>query len=159
LLICENGKKTLFLNYCKIKEQKRFMTQSGNSEAVTEGIRVEVYPEFIPEQSVPAENKYVFAYKVVITNESRRKAKLVSRRWVIINADGDREDVEGPGVVGYTPELEPGESFEYTSFCPLNTSWGTMEGSFSMIDESGEEFDVQIARFYLFDPALVQSEG
>jgi ApaG protein len=135
------------------------MTQSGSSEAVTEGIRVEVYPEFIPEQSFPTENKYVFAYKVVITNERKRKAKLVSRHWVIINADGDREDVDGSGVVGYTPELEPGESFEYTSFCPLNTNWGTMEGSFSMMDDSGEPFDVQIARFYLFDPALVQSEG
>jgi ApaG protein len=135
------------------------MTQSGSSEAVTEGIRVEVYPEFIPEQSIPTENKYVFAYKVVITNESRRRTKLVSRRWVIINSEGDREDVEGPGVVGYTPDLEPGESFEYTSFCPLNTNWGTMEGSFSMVDDNGEPFDVQIARFYLFDPALVQSEG
>jgi ApaG protein len=135
------------------------MTQSGNSEAVTEGIRVEVYPEFIPEQSIPTENKFVFAYKVVITNESSRSTKLVSRHWVIINSDGDTEDVEGPGVVGYTPELESGESFEYTSFCPLNTSWGTMEGSFRMIAENGEEFDVQIARFYLFDPALVQSES
>ena len=135
------------------------MAQSGSSEAVTEGIRVEVIPEFIPEQSIQSENKFVFAYKVVITNESSRRVKLVSRRWVIINADGDREDVEGPGVVGYTPELEPGESFEYTSFCPLNTGWGTMEGSYSMVAENGEEFNVDVARFYLFDPALVQSEG
>jgi ApaG protein len=134
------------------------MSQSGNSEAVTEGIRVEVSPEFIPEQSIPAENKFVFAYKVVITNESSGKVKLLSRRWIIINADGDREDVEGPGVVGYTPELEPGESFEYTSFCPLNTGWGTMEGTYQMVRENGETFDAEIARFYLFDPALVQSE-
>jgi len=134
------------------------MTQPGNSEAVTEGIRVEVYPEFIPEQSSPEESKYVFAYRIVITNESDKWAKLLSRHWIIINADGDREDVEGPGVVGYTPELEPGESFEYTSFCPLNTNWGTMEGSFKMILKNGETFDALIARFYLFDPALVQSE-
>ena len=134
------------------------MTQPGNSEAVTEGIRVEVYPEFIPEQSSPEEGKYVFAYRVVITNESDKWAKLLSRHWIIINADGDREDVDGPGVVGYTPELEPGESFEYTSFCPLNTNWGTMEGSFKMILKNGETFDALIARFYLFDPALVQSE-
>jgi ApaG protein len=134
------------------------MSQSGNSEAITEGIRVEVSPEFISEQSIPAENKFVFAYKVVITNESSGKVKLLSRHWVIINADGDREDVEGPGVVGYTPELEPGESFEYTSFCPLNTNWGTMEGSYRMVKEDGESFDADIARFYLFDPALVQSE-
>jgi ApaG protein len=134
------------------------MSQSGNSEAVTEGIRVEVSPEFVTEQSIPAENKFVFAYKVIITNESSGKVKLLSRHWVIINADGDREDVEGPGVVGYTPELEPGESFEYTSFCPLNTNWGTMEGSYHMVKENGEPFDADIARFYLFDPALVQSE-
>lgn len=134
------------------------MSQSGSSEAVTEGIRVEVSPEFIPEQSFPAENKFVFAYKVVITNESSGKVKLLSRHWIIINADGDRDDVEGSGVVGYTPELEPGESFEYTSFCPLNTSWGTMEGTYHMARENGETFDADIARFYLFDPALVQSE-
>jgi ApaG protein len=134
------------------------MANQGNSETTTEGIRVEVYPEFIPEQSAPPENKFVFAYKVVITNESTRKAKLLSRHWIIINADGDREDVKGQGVVGYTPELEPGESFEYTSFCPLNTNWGTMEGTFRMIRENGEEFEAVIARFYLFDPALVQSE-
>jgi ApaG protein len=134
------------------------MNHQGSSEAVTEGIRVEVYPEFIPEQSIPEESKFVFAYRVVITNESDKWAKLLSRRWIIINADGDREDVEGPGVVGYTPELEPGESFEYTSFCPLNTNWGTMEGSFKMILKNGETFDARIARFYLFDPALVQSE-
>ena len=135
------------------------MSNQGNSETITEGIRVEVYPEFIPEQSIPSESKYVFAYKVVITNEGDTRAKLLSRRWIIINADGDREDVDGPGVVGYTPELEPGESFEYTSFCPLNTNWGTMEGSFRMVRDSGEQFDAAIARFYLFDPALVQSEG
>jgi ApaG protein len=134
------------------------MNHQGSSEAVTEGIRVEVYPEFIPEQSIPEESKFVFAYRVVITNESDKWAKLLSRRWIIINADGDREDVEGPGVVGYTPEFEPGESFEYTSFCPLNTNWGTMEGSFKMILKNGETFDARIARFYLFDPALVQSE-
>ena len=135
------------------------MSNQGNSETTTEGIRVEVYPEFIPEQSIPSESKYVFAYKVVITNEGDTRAKLLSRRWIIINADGDREDVDGPGVVGYTPELEPGESFEYTSFCPLNTNWGTMEGSFRMVRDNGEQFDAAIARFYLFDPALVQSEG
>jgi ApaG protein len=134
------------------------MTNQGNSETTTEGIRVEVCPEFIPEQSLPTENKFVFAYKVVITNEGTQRAKLLSRHWIIINADGDREDVKGQGVVGYTPELEPGESFEYTSFCPLNTNWGTMEGTFRMKRDNGEEFDAAIARFYLFDPALVQSE-
>ncbi len=134
------------------------MNHQGNSETVTEGIRVEVYPEYIPEESNPEGNKYVFSYRIVITNEGESWAKLLSRHWIIINADGDREDVEGPGVVGYTPEFEPGESFEYTSFCPLNTNWGTMEGKFKMIRKNGETFEAQIARFYLFDPALVQSQ-
>ena len=121
------------------------MTNHGNSETTTDGIRVEVYPEFIPEQSIPTESKFVFAYKVVITNESQVRAKFLSRYLIIINADGDREDVKGHGVVGYTPELEPGESIEYTSFCHLNKNWGTKEGSFRMIRDNGEEFDADIA--------------
>ena len=131
------------------------MTNSTNSDKITEGIRVQVFPEFISEQSAPEVNKFFFSYKVKIANEGNRWAKLVSRHWIIINADGDREDVRGPGVVGYTPELAPGESFEYTSFCPINTNWGTMEGSYHMIRENGETFDAEIGRFYLFDPALV----
>ncbi len=133
------------------------MDSSGKSEAVTEGIRIEVTPEYIPQQSYPDKKEYLFAYTVVITNEGDKRAKLVSRHWTIINADGDAEEVEGPGVVGYNPELAPGESFEYTSFCPLNTTWGTMEGTFKMVRENGEEFEAKIARFYLFVPELIQS--
>ena len=129
-----------------------------NSEAITRGIKVEVFPEYIPEQSEPDENKFTFAYQVVITNEGESWAKLVSRHWIIIDADGNREDVEGPGVVGYTPELTPGESFEYTSFCTINTNWGTMEGSYQMVREDGSKFTADIKRFYLLYPALVNTE-
>lgn len=134
------------------------MNNNPNSEAITQGIKIQVEPEYVPEQSSPELGKYLFAYRVTLTNEGDKWAKLISRHWIIINADGDREDVEGPGVVGYTPELSPGESFEYTSFCTLNTNWGTMEGTYQMIREDGEMFDAEIARFYLYDPAMVHSE-
>ena len=120
-----------------------------NSDTVTEGIRVQVYPDYIPEQSNPELNRFSFSYRVIITNESDTKVKLLSRHWLIINSDGDLEKTDGPGVVGHTPELEPGESFEYTSFTPINTSWGTMEGSYTMIKDEGEKFEVNIGRFYL----------
>jgi ApaG protein len=133
------------------------MNNNPNSEAITQGIKIQVEPEYVPEQSSPELGKYLFAYRVTLTNEGDKWAKLISRHWIIINADGDREDVDGPGVVGYTPELSPGESFEYTSFCTLNTNWGTMEGSYQMIRENGDLFDADIARFYLYDPAMVSS--
>lgn len=120
-----------------------------SSDTVTEGIRIQVYPDYIPEQSSPEALRFSFSYRVVITNESDAKIKLLLRHWLIINADGDVETAEGPGVVGYTPQIEPGGSFEYTSYCPLNTAWGTMEGSYTMMREDGEKFDVKIGRFYL----------
>jgi ApaG protein len=119
------------------------------SDTTTDGIRIRVYPDYIPEQSSPEALRFSFSYRVVITNESDSKVKLLTRHWLIINADGDQEKAEGPGVVGYTPEIEPGGSFEYSSYCPLNTSWGTMEGSYTMMREDGEKFDVKIGRFYL----------
>lgn len=120
-----------------------------SSEAVTEGVRIQVYPGYVPEQSSPELFRFSFSYRVVITNTGSQKVKLLSRHWLIINSDGDQEKVDGPGVVGYTPELEPGESFEYTSHCPINTPWGTMEGTYSMIKEDGTKFDAEIGRFYL----------
>lgn len=125
------------------------MQKNTGSDTATEGIRVQVYPEYLPEQSSPEQGRFVFSYRIVITNEGDKWAKLVARHWIIINAEGDREDVEGPGVVGFTPELFPGESFEYASSTPLDTSWGTMEGTYSMMREDGEKFDAKIDRFYL----------
>jgi ApaG protein len=119
------------------------------SENVTEGIRVKAEPLYLPEQSEPEQNQFVFTYKITIRNESDSWMKLKSRHWLIIDSDGKREDVYGPGVVGEEPELEPGESYVYSSFCPLTTNFGTMEGSFSMIRRDGEIFEVRVARFYL----------
>jgi len=125
------------------------MTNTISSDTITDGIRVQVFPEYLPEQSSPEIGRFIFAYRVLITNEGSRWAKLLSRRWVIINAEGDSDEVEGPGVVGFVPELHPGESFEYSSSCPLNTNWGTMEGEYSMMREDGGKFRVKVGRFYL----------
>jgi len=122
---------------------------SGQSNVLTEGIRVQVGAKFLPENSDPGNGSYMFSYRVVLTNEGQRPAKLISRRWLIADADNDCREVKGPGVVGMTPDLEPGESFEYMSHCPLATKWGTMEGSYLMRRDDGEEFEAEVGRFML----------
>ncbi len=123
--------------------------QTGHSDATTEGIRVQVGAQYLPDQSDPAAQRFCFAYRVVITNVGDRWAKLRSRHWIIRDADNGLEEVRGPGVVGFEPELAPGESFDYVSGCPLPTEWGTMEGSFQMMREDGERFEAEVARFFL----------
>lgn len=119
------------------------------SEAVTEGIRIVVTPRYLAAESSPDERRYVFAYHVRISNEGDRRAVLRSRHWTIVDAHGHRRNVEGPGVIGEFPDLAPGEHFEYASYCPLETPWGTMEGAYLMERESGEQFDALVKRFYL----------
>ena len=123
--------------------------RQANSDTVTEGIRVQAAAQFIPSDSNPEQKQFIYAYKIVITNEGTRRAKLKSRHWIILDADNHREDVRGPGVVGKTPDLAPGERFEYTSGCPLRTAWGTMEGTYTMEREGGEPFEAVIGRFFL----------
>lgn len=123
------------------------------SEAVTRGVRVRVRPQFLPERSDPAARSFVFGYRIRITNEGPHRCKLLARHWVIVDAVGRREEVRGEGVVGYQPDLKPGEFFEYSSFCPLATNWGTMEGEYTMVLPDGETFAASIARFYLAAPA------
>lgn len=125
------------------------LTSSRGSEAVTHDIRVRVEPHFLPHESQPELGRYFFAYRITIVNEGDRRTRLVSRTWRIVDADGDERDVQGPGVVGEFPDLAPGESFQYVSYCPLETEWGTMEGSFRFEWSDGQAFDVPIARFYL----------
>jgi ApaG protein len=127
----------------------RAPNESGHSETVTDGIRVRVGAQFVPDQSDPDRRHFVFAYRVVLRNEGEHRAKLVSRHWIIRDANNDVREVRGPGVVGKYPDLAPGESFEYVSGCPLATSWGTMEGSYQMQREDGGTFDVHIGRFFL----------
>lgn len=119
------------------------------SERVTQRIRIRVEPAYEPAHSRPGDDRFVFSYRVRISNESERRVQLVDRRWLIIDADGERELVEGEGVVGQQPVLEPGQSHAYSSWCPLPTRWGTMEGSYGFIAEPGGSLRAAIGRFYL----------
>jgi ApaG protein len=125
------------------------------SEAVTRGIRIVVQSAYVPERSDPDEKQWFFAYQVHVSNEGTETAQLVSRHWIITDADGHVEQVKGPGVVGEQPVLRPGESFEYTSACPLATPVGTMQGSYQMVTTSGERFDAVIAPFSLGQPNII----
>lgn len=125
------------------------MIDKVKSSTVTQGIRIEAVAQYIPEESNPEQYQYVFVYKIRITNEGSESAKLERRYWKIINASGDEKEVSGPGVVGYYPDLGPGEDFEYTSWSPLDTEWGTMEGYFTFHRKDGREFKALINRFYL----------
>jgi ApaG protein len=119
------------------------------SDTTTHGIRVGATAFYLPEESIPDQRRFVFGYRVVIVNESTVTATLRTRHWVIIDANGDVEEVRGEGVVGQQPRLAPGEGFKYTSYCPLPTRWGTMEGAYQFESDAGELFDVKIGRFYL----------
>lgn len=125
------------------------------SEAVTGGVRVRVQAEYSPAHSRPHENRWFFLYSVSIANESDRTVQLVTRHWQITDATGHVEEVRGPGVVGQQPVLEPGQSFEYTSGCPLASPYGSMRGSFQMITADGSQFDAEIAAFELSAPYTV----
>jgi ApaG protein len=122
------------------------------SDTVTNGIRVRVQSMYVPERSAPREAEYFFAYHVRISNQGPAAARLVSRHWIITNADGDVQEVKGPGVVGEQPVLGPGDEFEYTSFCPLTTAVGSMHGSYTMEGVGGDTFEAHIAPFTLAAP-------
>jgi len=113
--------------------------------------RVEVAPQFLPEQSAPSQGIYSFAYTITITNTGEVPAQLISRHWVITDATGQIEQVKGLGVVGHQPLLKPGESFQYSSGCRLRTPSGTMHGSYFFVAEDGERFDSEVPMFVLDD--------
>ena len=122
------------------------------SDTTTRGIRVQVTTTYLPERSSPRDCQYLFAYHILISNVGSETAQLVSREWIITSADGEVERVKGPGVVGEQPVLTPGSSFEYTSYCPLKTTVGSMHGSYQMMTADGEKFEAQIAPFTLAAP-------
>ena len=147
-----------------------------SSESKTEGIRIYAAAEYMPQEVLPAEfrgvtqlpnaglqqaqgdgqdplQSFVFRYKITMSNEGDLPARLLSRHWVIVDGEGQREEVRGRGVVGEYPHLGVGESYSYVSYCPLHTSWGTMEGSYTFEREDGSRFDVAIARFFLVPSA------
>ncbi len=118
-------------------------------------IKIQAHPEFLPERSQPDKSYYFFSYNIKIINNSEIGVKLLSRYWHIKDGKGQTEDVHGPGVVGKTPSIKPKGVFEYTSFCPLQTPIGFMEGSYRMISENGKQFDVAIPRFKLIAPQFL----
>ena len=119
------------------------------SEAVTRGVRVAVSARYSPEHSDQTRRKWFFLYTIRITNEGSRTVQLLNRHWVITDANGEIEEVRGPGVVGQQPVLKRGESFEYTSGCPLDTPFGSMQGTYEMQVEGGETFQAEVAGFAL----------
>jgi ApaG protein len=119
------------------------------SQAVSHDIRVEVLSQYSPENSRPLEDEWVFQYTVRITNEGSETVQLLSRHWIITDALEHTKEVEGPGVVGEQPVLAPGESFQYSSWCPLKTPMGMMRGSYQMASPNGNQFDIEIAPFAL----------
>jgi ApaG protein len=110
---------------------------------------VEVAPRYLPDQSAPADDMYVFAYTITITNTGDVTAQLIARTWNVNDANGHTEKVKGLGVVGQQPLLKPGQAFEYTSGTRLRTPTGTMHGSFFCVGEDGEKFDTDIPMFVL----------
>ncbi|HAK54141.1 MAG: Co2+/Mg2+ efflux protein ApaG [Vicinamibacterales bacterium] len=125
------------------------------SEAVTRGIRVHVTSQYSAEHSQPSQNQWFFLYTIEISNESGDTVQLVSRHWIITTSENETQEVRGPGVVGKQPVLAPGESFEYTSGCPLSTPFGTMQGTYQMATTEGDNFEVEIAPFALTEPYTV----
>jgi ApaG protein len=122
--------------------------------ATTRAIRVTVRPQYLPEESDPAKSQFVWAYHVRIENAGNVTVQLRSRHWKITDALGRQEEVKGAGVVGETPLLRPGDVFEYTSGTPLRTPSGFMGGTYQMVSESGEKFDIEIPTFSLDSPGL-----
>ena len=125
------------------------------SDTTTRGIRVQVESSYVPEHSSPRDSRYFFAYRVRIANVGSETVQLVSRHWVISDGEERVEHVQGPGVVGEQPRLRPGESFAYTSFCPLPTPIGSMHGSYQMVAADGSRFDAEIAPFSLAMPTAL----
>ena len=132
-------------------------TESGvhTSEATTRGVRVHVTARYSPDRSEPLRSQWFFLYKIEITNEGPDTVQLISRHWTITDAENRVEEVRGLGVVGQQPTLEPDESFEYTSGCPLTTPFGTMHGTYQMVTTEGDRFNAEIAPFTLSEPYTI----
>jgi ApaG protein len=120
--------------------------------ATTRDVTVRVAPSYLPDQSDPMAGRWVWAYHIRLENDGDGAVQLISRHWVITDGHGRVEEVEGPGVVGEQPVIEPGRSFDYVSGCPLPTPSGIMQGSYRMVDAEGAVFDVAIPPFSLDSP-------
>jgi ApaG protein len=127
-----------------------------NHESETRGIIVRVSVSYLPEQSKPQRGRWFWAYHIRIENTSDETVQLLTRHWIITDGRGARHTVEGEGVVGEQPLIDPGASFDYVSGCPLSTPSGSMQGSYHMVDAQGEAFDVAIPKFALLAPAVAE---
>ena len=121
-------------------------------ELETRRIRVSVRPAYLHDQSDPEDDRYVWSYTVTIENKGQEPVQLLSRYWSIIDGQGRIQEVRGAGVVGAQPTIKPGESFQYTSGCPLETASGSMSGRYQMMSASGESFEAEIPAFLLESP-------
>jgi len=119
------------------------------------GIRVDVETSFVPEQSDPAKPRYVFSYTITIRNEGAAPARLLTRHWIITDANGNVQEVRGDGVVGEQPYLKPGQGFRYSSGVGIETPVGVMQGSYQMVADDGRHFDAPIAPFRLAIPGVL----
>ncbi len=122
------------------------------SECLTAGIRINVRPMYIDDQSDPSARQWLFSYRIRIANEGAEPVKLLRRHWTIVDALGHEEEVRGDGVVGHQPRIEPGQAFEYSSYCQLRTNWGTMEGTYEFRTDDNRRVDAAIGRFFLVGP-------
>lgn len=125
------------------------------SEALTEGVRVQVRARYSPEHSSPPTSRWFFLYTITISNEGKETVQLLNRHWTIVDATGHTEEVHGPGVVGEQPVIQPGQRFEYTSGCPLPTPFGSMAGTYEMIRRNGTRFEAEVALFQLIQPGSI----
>ena len=119
-------------------------------------IRVEVETSYVDEQSDPNERRYVFSYTITIRNEGAVPARLLTRHWIITDANGKVQEARGDGVVGEQPHLKPGQGFRYTSGAVIETPVGAMQGTYEMIDDDGQRFDAPIQPFRLAMPGILQ---
>jgi len=144
-------------------QQQPIFLMNANAAQVVEmtidnqmyNIQVDVQTQYIPEQSDPEQDRYVFSYTITIRNEGTVPAKLLTRHWIITNADGKTQEVRGEGVVGEQPHLKPGDGFRYTSGTVLETPVGSMQGSYQMVADDGVKFEAEIAPFSLSMPHTI----
>lgn len=129
------------------------MASSPHSDTTTEGIRVEAAAQYRPDESDPDRQRFLYSYQIRISNVGERPAKLLTRHWIILDANNHREEVRGDGVVGRQPDLAPGATHVYESSCPLRTTWGTMEGTYTFERPDHSRFQVVIGRFFLVPSA------
>lgn len=128
----------------------------AHAQAQTRGVKVTVAPSYLPQQSLPQMQRWLFAYEVTLQNLGSYAVQLLNRHWIITNGDGETDEVKGPGVVGQQPTLQPGQSFSYTSGCPLDTPVGSMHGTYEMlVVASGERFMAEIPAFTLAVPGAL----